>query len=125
MLDDGTVRIFLSATASIANVSSDMQSFLRYLVNSTDEEAANSGSDLVKKVHERVTRIKRSRKARVEYMTLKELLSDTAEEAREEGMKAGIEAEKKETARKAKAAGFSVESIAEITGLTQEEVAKL
>ncbi len=129
VLNDGTVRIFLSATATIANVSSDLQSFLRYLVNSTDEEAENSGSDLVKMVHKRVTHVKRDRKVMREYMTLKELLSDTAEEARREALKEGIEAgkreEKIETARKAKAAGFSVESIIEITDLSREEIEKL
>lgn len=85
-LGDETIKVFLNTKGTMDDVDEDVQEFLEYIENSTDEFVKNVKSDLVKEIHVEVTRIKESKELEVEYMTL--YMRDL--ENREEGMAEGI-----------------------------------
>ncbi|WP_277935321.1 hypothetical protein [Parablautia muri] len=52
------------------DVDSEMQEFLSYVENTTDDFASQARSLLIKEIHKKVTKVKESREMEVEYMTL-------------------------------------------------------
>ena len=60
-----------------------------------------------------------------DYMVSVHAAKDAIETAKEEGRTEGEQAKAIDTARKMKAKGFAIEDIAEITGLTAEEIDRL
>lgn len=85
-LEDGTRRIFLNTRGkNLEEVSSELVEFLNYVENSTDQVAADSKSVLIKKIHERVQKIKASEEVGVKFMQAWEEKIIEREEGREEG----------------------------------------
>lgn len=66
-------------------VDSEMQEFLSYVENTTDDFAAQAKSPLIKEIHKRVVAVKESREMEVEYMTLLQRDRENIELGREEG----------------------------------------
>ncbi len=52
------------------DVDPEMQEFLSYVENTTDDFAAQAKSPPIKEIHKRVTEVKESKEMEVEYMTL-------------------------------------------------------
>lgn len=72
-------------------VDSEMQEFLSYVENTTDDFAAQAKSPLIKEIHKRVVEVKESREMEVEYMTLLQRDRENIELGREEGREEGLE----------------------------------
>ncbi len=91
VLEDGTVRIFLNTKGKNDDeVSGELAEFLHYLEQTTDENAKSMGSDRIRRIHERVQKVKSSEKVGVKYMQAWEERYYDMQEAREEGIKEGI-----------------------------------
>ena len=69
-LGDETTKIFLNTKGNMHDVDSEMQEFLSYVENTTDDFAAQARSQLIKEIHKKVTEVKESKELEVEYMTL-------------------------------------------------------
>ncbi len=52
------------------DVDLEMQEFLSYVENTTDDFAAQARSPLIKEIHKKVTEVKENKEMEVEYMTL-------------------------------------------------------
>lgn len=85
-LEDGTTKIFLSTKGKNKDqVSKELISFLRYVGDSTDDCVRQTEDEVVKKLHDRVKLLKKSREWRRRYMRFEELLRDAEEQGREQG----------------------------------------
>lgn len=130
-LDDGAVRIFINTKGTNReNFSQEFLSFMNYLENTTDENAEKSESRKIKKIHEKVCRIRRSEKAGIKYMQRWEELEYAKQDGREEGIKEGIKEGMKENAlntakRMLEDGKLTMEKIAEYAGLSLDEVKRL
>ncbi|MCI8639934.1 MAG: Rpn family recombination-promoting nuclease/putative transposase [Coprococcus sp.] len=92
VLGDKAVRIFLNTRGKNDDeVSKELVDFLHYLEDTTDENAAISGSERIRRIHERVCRVKVSEEVGVKYMQAWEEKYYEREEGREEGRKEGRE----------------------------------
>ena len=67
------------------DVDPEMQEFLSYVENTTDDFAAQARSPLIKEIHKKVTEVKESKEMEVEYMTLLQRDRENIELGREEG----------------------------------------
>lgn len=67
---DETTKIFLNTKGNMHDVDPEMQEFLSYVENTTDDFAAQARSPLIKEIHKKVTEVKESKEMEVEYMTL-------------------------------------------------------
>lgn len=91
-LCDGAVRIFLNTKGNNdSEVSGELIQLLHYMEHTTEENAKNSGSDRIKRIHSRVCKVKASEEIGVKYMQAWEEKYYDRKEAREEGLKEGIE----------------------------------
>ena len=144
-LGDETVKILLNTRGTINDIDDDLREFLGYVENTTDAFARNADSQLVRDIHDRVTRIKDDRRFQVEYMTLymkeQEIRSDALEEGRAaglaegkaKGLAEGREAGRAEgqsnalrsVARNMHALGDSVTDIAARLGVTPQAVTEM
>lgn len=96
-LDDGAVRIFLNTKGTNdGEVSGELADFLHYVENTTDAEAARTNSERIRRIHERVCRVRSSEEIGVKYMQAWEERYYDKEEAREQGRKEGKEEGKAE-----------------------------
>lgn len=69
VLDDKATRIFLSTKGKNENeVSKELVDFLRYVENTTDEIAESVTSDRIRRIHERVCKVKASEEVGIRYM---------------------------------------------------------
>lgn len=84
-LGDETAKIFLNTKGTMVDVDNDMNEFLTYVENTTDDFASRSNSLLVKEIHKKVTEVKQSKEMEVEYMTLLQRDRENIELGREEG----------------------------------------
>ena len=110
VLEDQAVRIFLNTKGkNDSEVSEELVSFLHYIENTTDVMAENSGSERIKRIHNRVRKVKVSEEVGVKYMQAWEEKYYEREEGREEGAKAKLQ----EQIRKKLEKGKSVEKIAD------------
>ena len=134
ILQDGATRIFLNTKGTNdSEVSKELVEFLHYLEHTTDEQAESSGSTRVKRIHDRVRKVKISEEVGVKYMQAWEEKYYEREEGREEGKMEGriegrIEGEKtilQKLIAKKLAKGMSVEAIAEAIEEPVETVEKL
>lgn len=86
LLDDGAVRIFLNTRGTNDDeVSKELVDFLHYIENTTDEAVNNMDSERIRRIHERVRKVKASEEVGVRYMQAWEENYYDKEEAREEG----------------------------------------
>jgi len=129
-LEDGATRIFLNTEGKNEDeVSEELVEFLHYVKNSTDEVAASSQSERVRRLHQRVCKVKASEEVGVRYMQAWEERYYDREKGRNEGMAEGrrkgkLEA-KLEDALNMRKEGLSDEMIMRITKLTEEELKKI
>lgn len=85
-LEDHATRIFLNTRGTNdAEVSRELVDFLHYLENTTDSSANASGSERIRRIHERVHKVKLSEEIGVKYMQAWEEKYYEREEGREEG----------------------------------------
>lgn len=85
-LGDGTKRIFLNTKGKNADeVSEELVEFLKYIEDSTDKTANALKSERVKRVHNRVCKVKLNEEIGVKYMQAWEEKYYEREEGREEG----------------------------------------
>ncbi len=126
-LDDGAVRIFINTKGNNQeDFSQEFLNFMKYLENTTDENAEKSGSERIKKIHEKVCRIRKSEKAGIKYMQRWEELEYAKQDGREEGIKEGIKENALNTAKRMLEDGKqTMEKIAEYAGLSLDEVKRL
>lgn len=85
-LGDGAVRVFINTKGRNGEeFSQEFLDFMDYINASTDEVADRTDSEKIKKIHERVKRIKISEKMGVKYMQKWEEIAYAREEGKEEG----------------------------------------
>ena len=122
VLEDQAVRIFLNTKGkNDSEVSEELVSFLHYIENTTDVMAENSGSERIKRIHNRVRKVKVSEEVGVKYMQAWEEKYYEREEGREEGAKAKLQ----ELIRKKLVKGKSVEKIADELEESIETIEKI
>ncbi|MBQ7796852.1 MAG: Rpn family recombination-promoting nuclease/putative transposase [Lachnospiraceae bacterium] len=84
-LHDGTKKIFLNTKGTNDNdVPEDLVHFLHYVGNSTDEYVEHIGNSRIRKIHNRVTYIKKSREWEGRFMKFEELLKRSENKGRKE-----------------------------------------
>ncbi len=84
LLNDESVKIFLSADGTADDVSEDMKAFLSYLKDHV------SSSDFTKRLETQVDNARKHNRWRMEYMTLYEHEQIAREEGRKEGLNEGL-----------------------------------
>lgn len=135
-MGDETKKIYLNTQGAKGEISRGLKAFLSYVEKSTPENAEELDDPLVKKISDRVEEIKRSDEKRGAFMTLdeyvywenKEVAEATRKEVEAEKDREFAEkqkTEKRELAMKLQAKGMSAADIAELTGLSAEEIEKL
>ncbi len=72
-------------------MSKELRDFLHYLENTTDQAAAISNSKRIRRIHNRVCKVKQSEEVSVKYMQAWEEKYYAQEEARQEGLAEGRE----------------------------------
>ena len=118
-LEDGTIRIFLNTKGTNKDeVSQELADFLHYVENTTDEAAEQSDSERIRRIHNRVCKVRKSEEIGVRYMQAWEEKIYERREAREEGlaegMLAGEQKKLKDMVFKKLKKGMTVEEIAEL-----------
>ena len=145
-LGDGATRIFLNTRGTVqGDASNELVALLKYMEDTTAELASQSGSEKIRSMHRAVERIRSSEEIGVKYMHEWEEKILDRQEARQEGYKEGVEKglekglEKGEKighekgrkeqqyliAAKLKKKGLSPEEIAEITGISVDDLERL
>ena len=124
------MRIFLNTRGkNDSEVSEELVSFLHYIENTTDAMAENSGSERIKRIHNRVRKVKVSEEVGVKYMQAWEEKYYEREEGREEGRiegrEEGAKAKLQEQSRKKLEKGKSVEKIADELEESIETIEKI
>lgn len=123
-LGDLTYKIFLNFSKYDAVADESVRDYLKYFA--TDEVS----SAVTKAIQSKVDFFHRDPKTRSDYMTFEAMLEEEREEGREEGRKEGREEGRKEgansrnreLARALLKFGDSIEKIAQVTGLSPEEI---
>lgn len=86
VLEDGATRIFLSTKGKNEDeVSEELVEFLHYIENSTDEMANQVKSEKIRRIHDRVCKVRMNEEVGVKYMQAWEEKYYEREEGREEG----------------------------------------
>lgn len=114
LLGDGATKIFLNTRGTNDDeVPKELVHFLHYLEETTDENASDSDSDRIRKIHEQVRRVKSSEESGVRYMQAWEEKYYEREEALEEGIAKGEHDKLLTQIKKKLAKGKSAEEIAD------------
>lgn len=133
-LNDGAKRIFINTSGNNPeNFSKEFLDFMKYIVTPYDEVVEKSGSEKIKRIHERVCTIKRSEKMGVKLMQKWEEICLERQWAREdgraeglaEGHKEGYKLAQIENAKRMLADNVPVETVVRYTELSKEEVMNL
>ena len=91
VLRDGAVKIFLNTYGTNPDeVPEELVEFLNYVNNSTDEQAAASKSEAVRRIHNRVRKVRSDKEVGVKYMQDWEAKYYDRQEARQEGRAEGL-----------------------------------
>lgn len=86
-LDLNNEKIFLSTKGTNdSDVAPELVHFLKYVENTTDEFVEKANDPVIKRIHDKVTELKKSREWEAKYMKFEELLLDKEQEGREDGM---------------------------------------
>lgn len=121
-LEDGATRIFLNTRGiETTGVSQELIDLLHYFEKTTDSNAAASSSDKIRRLHEKVSRIKDSEEIGIKFMNEWEEKMLERKEGREEGERT----KQREIAEKMLLKGMEPVLISEITGLSEDEVREL
>ncbi len=85
-LGDGAARVFLSTKGmNESEVPKELVNLLHYMENSTDAYVSEVDDPTVRKLHERIRELKRSREWEARYMQFEELLREREREGLEQG----------------------------------------
>jgi len=128
ILPDGAVRIFLNTRGkNREEVGDELAWFLEYAEKTDEETVRKSGSEVLRRIHEHICKLKASEEMGVRYMQAWEEKVKEREDGREEGLKEGLKVGISRTKRvlKLAAEGKKKEEIAEICQITAEEVAEV
>ena len=89
-LKDGTTRIFLNTRGkNDSEVSKELVDFLHYLEDTTSERVAKTDSERIKRIHDRVCKVRLNEEVGVKYMQAWEEKYYAKEDGREEGREEG------------------------------------
>ncbi len=134
VLEDGATRIFLNTRGTNDDeVSQELVEFLHYVEHTTDEAAEHAGSERIRRIHDRVRKVRNSEEVGVKYMQAWEEKYYEKEEARKEGLREGrakgrAEGRKEERidlVKKKLEKGKSVEEIADALEETDDTIREL
>ena len=117
-LGDGATRVFLSTKGTNeSEVPKELVNLLHYVENSTDAYVSEVDDPTVRKLHERIRELKRSREWEARYMQFEELLRDREREGRKRGLEQGRAEERNRilTLTAAMAAAGEAEQIARLS----------
>lgn len=85
-IGDGAVRVFINTNGKNKEAfSTEFLDFMEYLNTTSDNVAKRTSSQRIKKIHEKVKKIKTSEKMGVKYMQLWEEMALAKKEGKEEG----------------------------------------
>ena len=119
-LDDLSYTIVLNIKCSPEKVPESLKPFYDYL----NDPKKNQASELTRMIDERVRKFNSS-EWRKKYMTFEYILNEHKRESEAIGFEKGAAQEKREIAKSMKAKKIPIADIAEITGLSAEEVEEL
>ena len=119
-LDDLSYTIVLNMKCSPEKVPEALKPFYDYL----NDPKKNQASELTRMIDERVRKFNSS-EWRKKYMTFEYILNEHKRESEAIGFEKGAAQEKREIAKSMKAKKIPIADIAEITGLSAEEVEEL
>lgn len=123
-LEDKAVRIFLNTKGTNeGEVSEELVEFLHYVEETTDGVAEEVESTRIKRIHERVCKVKTSEKVGVKYMQAWEEKYYEREEGRKEGIEEGVALAKK--VLKMDAEKIPVETIAKECNVSVEQIKEI
>ncbi|MFR2661080.1 MAG: Rpn family recombination-promoting nuclease/putative transposase [[Clostridium] scindens] len=118
LLEDGATRIFLNTRGENDDeVPRELAEFLHYLEETTDERAASTNSQRIKRIHRRVRKVRLSEEVGVKYMQAWEEKYYEREE--------GAHNKLRELAAKKYRKGMSVKEIAELLEESETTVQEL
>ena len=118
LLEDGATRIFLNTQGeNDEEVPRELAEFLHYLEETTDERAASTDSQRIKRIHRRVRKVRLSEEVGVKYMQAWEEKYYEREE--------GAHNKLRELAAKKYRKGMSVKEIAELLEESETTVQEL
>lgn len=122
LLEDSATRIFLNTRGeNDEEVPRELAEFLHYLEETTDERAASTDSQRIKRIHRRVRKVRLSEEVGVKYMQAWEERYYEREEGKEEGAHNKL----RELAAKKYRKGMSVKEIAELLEESETTVQEL
>ena len=121
-MNDGARRIFINTNGkNPENFSKEFLDFMKYIAAPVDEVVEKSGSEKIRRIHERVCTIKRSEKIGVKLMQKWEEICLERKAAREEGYKLA----QLENAKRMLYDNVAVEVIMRYTELSEKDVLEL
>ncbi|QEK16148.1 Rpn family recombination-promoting nuclease/putative transposase [[Clostridium] hylemonae] len=126
VLEDGATRIFLNTRGKNEDeVPAELVQFLYYVEHTTDEAAEQTGSERIKRIHDRVRKVRNSEEVGVKYMQAWEEKYYEKEEARKEGLEQGAKKQLIELIKKKLEKGKSVEEIADALEESTDKIEEL
>ncbi len=142
ILGDGATRIFLNTRGTNDDeVPQELAEFLHYVEHTTDEAAEHARSERIRRIHDRVRKVRNSEEVGVKYMQAWEEKYYEKEEARREGLQEGravgralgraegraegARAKLKDQVKKKLERGKTVEEIADALEETEEIIQEL
>ncbi len=118
-LGDLTYKIFCNFSMYEDVTDESVRDYLKYFA--TDKATSKA----TREINEKVEFYHKDPKTRSDYMTFKDMLEDEREEGRAEGLAEGANTKNKELAKGFRDKGYDIKDIAEITGLSPEEIKAL
>ena len=127
-LDDFSYKIVLNTACSPAKVPEKLKAFYEYI----NDPKKSQASELTRMIDERIRKFN-SGEWRNKYMTFEQILNEREQKSfaqghaqgHAEGLTEGAAQEKREIAKSMKVRNIPIAEIAEITGLSEEEVENL
>ena len=119
-LNDETYTIILAIDCPKGNIPKELETFFTYV----EREEVDENDDFVKRIHEKVEEVNRDTEV-TEIMTIEEELNIRWHYGYDEGEAAGAAQKQREIAKNMKEKNIPNADIAEITGLSAEEIEKL
>lgn len=112
ILENGLTTVFLNTKGTnVGEVEPQLTAFLRFVENSTAEEAEQSSDPRIQSMYGKINNLKNRAEVEVDYMTAEEYRRMIEEDARENGMKAGMKAGMLILAESFKEIGYEKEAI--------------
>ena len=112
--------IILAIDCPKGKIPKEPETFFTYV----EREEVDENDDFVKRIHEKVEEVNRDAEV-TEIMTIEEEMNIRWHYGYDEGLEKGAAQEKREIAKSMKAKNIPTADIAEITGLSAEDIEKL